>query len=352
MTARDLAPLVDVSIVVVAVSVGLLHAFAMLILGVYALPVRVVLWFAAWRFAYKVLHAVAQGHRELPTPELGALNPLAEIRLVTHFLLFPVAIGVLVGVDAVPDLLRWPAVLLLAGLFPASAAVMAITDNFALALSPWHLGALLGRLGRAYLKLLGWCVAFVALIGVVRAVPWPALIDAVVANTADTWAVLGVFALTGALIREHRADFDIEGEVEPAEERAERERRRGWQLRLDDAYASIRSGLLTQGRGRIEELLEAEERGLVVYAWVFDATLRWETKDTALWVGRQYAERLVEAGDVHEALDIVARCRRLSERFHVGREPSLTLAAYARSIGRHALAEDLELGAAAAAAAD
>lgn len=345
MIHRDLAPLFNLSVVVVSVSYGLLHTFAMLF-GLLGLALRILLWLSAWRYAYTVLRSLAQGHRELSTPGPEVFNPFAEFPLVVHFVLFPVLIGVIADLQSVPEPIRWAAVAALAGVFPASAAVMAMTGNFALALSPWHVAGVIGRLGRGYARLLALCAAVGVALVAVRAVPWPVLLDTIVANTADLWAFLGMFALTGALIREHRAEFEIPGELEPAEERAERERRLEWQHSLDRAYASIRSGLLAEGYAKIDEIVASEGGSVVVYQWLLDSMLRWEHKTHALRVARPYVDRLLEAGEVHEALDLFAQCRRISERFTVAPESARTLAAYARSIGREALAEDLEAAAA------
>ncbi len=345
---NELAPLMNTAVVVVSLTYGVLQTLAasLAVAGVMGVAIgfalRALLWLSALRYAYTVLRQIAQGHRELDTPGPDALNPLAEIPLVVHFALFPVVIGVLLGLENVPALVTWPAVAALVAVFPASAAVMAITDNFAKALSPWHMGQLIARVGRSYAKLLVFCAGVGAALWLVRIAPWPVLLEVLLANTLDIWAFLGVFALTGALIREHRDDFGIPGEVEPGEERDARERRHAWRLELDKAYASIRSGMLKEGYATIDLLLASEGHSLAVYQWVFDTMMRWESKRPALEVARGYVERLLEAGQAHEALDLFAQCRRRCERFAVAPDASAGLARYARSIGRTALAEDLE----------
>lgn len=351
---NELAPLMNTAVVVVSLTYGLAHTFAAFLaiagtLGVaIGLALRIIVWLSTLRYAYTVLRRIAQGHRELETPDANALNPFAEIPLVVHFALFPVAIGVLVGLEGTPGAVGWSAAAVLVAAFPASAAVMAITDNFAKALSPWHLGQLVAGLAGGYAKLLAFCAGGAAVLWLVRALPWPVLLEVLLANTLDVWAFLGVFALTGALIREHRDEFGIPGEVESAEERDARERRHAWRLELDRAYASIRGGLVREGHAVIDALLESEGRSLVVYEWIFDTMMGWEFKAPALEIGRDYVECLLEAGDKHDALDVFARCRRHSERFTLAPAAARGLAEYARSIGRTALAEDLEADAAAA----
>lgn len=340
---HELAPLQNAAVVVVSVSYGVAHAF-LTPLGLVGVGLRGLLWLSTWRYAYTVLHRIAQGHRELETPDFTALNPFARFPLIVHFLLFPVVVGVLLNAASVPELVRWPAVAVLIAAIPASAALMAMTDNFAIALSPWHLAQLVGRLGHGYLKVLAFSAGLGVALAAVRSVPWPEGLGAIIVNTADVWACLGMFALIGGLIRERRAEFGIPGEVEPAEERAERERRQAWQAELDQAYAALRSGLLSKGYATIDRLIEADGRSLAVHHWLFEAMLRWESRHHALVVGRRYIERLLQLGEVHEALDVFAQCRRISEQFSVAAGPARTLAEYARSIGRDALAEDLEAG--------
>ncbi len=356
---QPLTVLVNPAVVVVAVSYGLLHtvaawfglvgslvpvaAFAALAEG-FELVLRGVLWLSTWRYAYTVLRSIAQGHRDLPVPGVEAVNPFAELGLVVHFLALPVAAGVLASLDPVPELVRWSLGALVAALIPASAAVMAMTGRFALAFSPWHLGGFLARVGGGYARLLASSALVGAAAWGARLLPWPGPLAVLVPSTLAAWACLAVFALTGALIREHRTEFAIPGELEPAEERDERDRVRERRRTLDTVYASLRGGVSAGGYAAIDALLAAEDHNLDVYNWLFDSMREWDSKAPALEMGRRYVDRLLDAGAQDEALAVAAQCRRMSERFAVTAESARPLAAYARSIGRVALAENLEAG--------
>lgn len=52
-------------------------------------------------------------------------------------------------------------------------------------------------------------------------------------------------------------------------------------------------------------------------------------------------DRLIEADRAHTALELVAQCRRVSPDFNVAPATAERLAAYARTIGRHGVADGL-----------
>jgi hypothetical protein len=58
-------------------------------------------------------------------------------------------------------------------------------------------------------------------------------------------------------------------------------------------------------------------------------------------LGERFAQRLWEEGRKVDAIELVQRCRKLSTRFALPAEFLGELALYARSIGRHRLADDL-----------
>jgi hypothetical protein len=60
-----------------------------------------------------------------------------------------------------------------------------------------------------------------------------------------------------------------------------------------------------------------------------------------LQFAQRFVERLIEAGRAHGALELVSQCRRLSRDFAVPPTIALRLADYARTIGRHGVADEL-----------
>jgi hypothetical protein len=162
-----------------------------------------------------------------------------------------------------------------------------------------------------------------------------------VRDIVATWGFLTVFALIGAALREHRREFDIPGERIDADELGRREHEREWRRILDLAYGSIRGGLVAEGYRTIKELLAAEAESVDAYQWVFDHMLKWQDQTHALQFAQRFAERLIDTGSAHSALELVSQCRRLSPDFAVPPVTAVRLADYARTIGRHGVADEL-----------
>jgi hypothetical protein len=75
--------------------------------------------------------------------------------------------------------------------------------------------------------------------------------------------------------------------------------------------------------------------------------LAWDEPKHAAMLGERFAKRLWDEGRKHDALELAQRCRKLSPSFVPPAAFTAELAAYARELGRHRLADDLaELAAA------
>ena len=132
---------------------------------------------------------------------------------------------------------------------------------------------------------------------------------------------------------------------------SERERassgKRDWQKTLDRAYASVRSGLPAQAYRTVKELIDSEGDSLEIYQWTFNGMLAWDDPRHAAMLGERFAKRLWHAGRKIDALELAQRCRKLSPSFVPPAAFTAELAAYARELGRHRLADELaELAAA------
>jgi hypothetical protein len=223
--------------------------------------------------------------------------------------------------------------------FPASAAVMAMTRNAGAALSPVAVATLIKDLGADYTKLLLVSLLLSALMALANGVPWYL---GVFAEMVAVWTSLALFLATGATLRAHRAELDLMEGVDDAEKREERDRQAQWQKTLDRAYASVRSGLPAQAYRTIKELLDSEGDSLEAYQWTFNGMLAWDDPRHAAMLGERFAKRLWEEGRKHDALELALRCRKLSPSFVPPAAFTAELSAYARELGRHRLADDLE----------
>lgn len=69
--------------------------------------------------------------------------------------------------------------------------------------------------------------------------------------------------------------------------------------------------------------------------------LTWQDQTHALQFAHRFVDQLIEADRAHTALELVAQCRRISRDFTVAPATAERLAAYARTIGRHGVADEL-----------
>ena len=338
-------PVVNFTVLVVAVFYGFLLAVAE-VAGVLGLLLRIVVTVSVWQYGYDILRRFAQGHREIEAPGLETLAPTRGFLL--HYFLF-LSAGVLLLTTPLLDdspaqaTIRWLALLALIAIFPASAALMGMTRSVAVALHPSDIVACMGTFGRRYIALVAACVGLATAGSLLREllVSTVPVLGGLLYWTVWVWSAIAVFALIGASIHERREAFMIPGEYEPEAERQAKLKRADWKQSLDRAYASLRSGFDVQGHLSIAQLLDSEQRSLEVYSWVFDELWEWEDKTIVLLYAAGYIAQLNKAGLTHEALDLFGRCRRISDSFKVEAPLAQALADYARSIGRHGIADEL-----------
>jgi hypothetical protein len=244
----------------------------------------------------------------------------------------------------VDGVLRWGLLLLVLAVLPASAAIMAMTRNAGAALSPFSISSLISDLGVDYLKLIGVGAVLGGLMSWASGLPWYL---GIVADMLSVWAILALCLATGAVLRAHRDELDLLEGLDDAEQRELRETHAQWQKTLDRAYASVRSGLPAQAYRTVKELLDSEGESLDVYQWAFNGMLAWDDPKHAALLGERFARKLWDAGRKVDALELAQRCRKLSPSFVPPAAFTAELAAYARELGRHRLADDLsELAAA------
>jgi hypothetical protein len=316
------------------------------------LLLTIMVMLSLWRYGYAVLRYVAIGWNHFPPPDIESMNPFGDFAVVFHSLLFSLSIYLFATTPFVDGALRWLLLVAVLAVFPASAAVMAMTRNMVAALNPVNLLGFVRDLGPDYTKLvlvsaaLGFLLAFAAWL---EATSW---LLGIVGEIVAVWTVLALFLATGAALRAHRFEFDLVEGVDDAAQRAERERHADWQKALDRAYTSVRGGLPQQGYRTVKELVESEGESLEVYQWTFNGMLAWDEPRHAALFAERFAARLWQAGRKVDALELAQRCRKLSTAFAPPTVFVAELAAYARSLGRHRLADDLEASIGGGAAGD
>ena len=165
----------------------------------------------------------------------------------------------------------------------------------------------------------------------------------VLGSMLAVWTVLALFLATGVTLRAHRDDFALVEALDDREVRETRRRHADWQKTLDLAYGSVRSGLVAQAYCTVKDLIAREGDSLEVYQWTFNGMLRWDPPEHAAMLGERFVQRLWEEGRVVDAIELVQRCRKLSTKFTLPAQLLGELAAYARSIGWHGLADELSV---------
>jgi hypothetical protein len=307
--------------------------------GLFGLLLRILITLSLFRYGYAALRHVANGWNHFPPPDIESTNPFGELTVVFHAVLFGSLLLLLATTPFIEPPLRWGLLAVVAAVFPASAAIMAMTRNAGAALNPPGLASLIGDLGSDYVKLLVVSLLLSAFTALTSGVPWYL---AVFAEMVAVWTTLALFLATGATLRAHRDELDLMEGLDDAEQRNERYTQAEWQKVLDRAYASVRSGLPAQAYRTIKELIASEGDGLDIYQWTFNGMLAWDDPRHAAMLGERFAARLWDAGRKADALELAQRCRKLSPSFAPPAAFTAELAKYARELGRHRLADDLE----------
>jgi hypothetical protein len=335
--------LANPTVIVTAVIYGFLLKLAAAA-GFAGLLLRVMITLSLFRYGYTALRNVANGWNHFPPPEIESTNPFGQFTVVVHAVLFGSSLFMLATTPFIDGYLRWIVLVSVAAVFPASAAIMAMTRNPGAALAPAGIASLIGDLGLDYLKLLVVSLLLSAFMSLASGLPWYL---GIFTEMASVWGYLALFLATGATLRAHRSELDLMESIDDVEQRDERERQGQWQKTLDRAYASVRSGLPAQAYRTVKELLDSEGDSLDIYQWTFNGMLAWDDPRHAAMLGERFAKRLWDEGRKIDALELAQRCRKLSPSFLPPTSFTTELAAYARELGKHRLADELaELAAA------
>jgi len=309
--------------------------------GLAGLLLAIMVMLSLLRYGYAVLRHVASGWENFPPPDIESFMLVGGLGAVLHPALFGASMYFLTTTPLVEGPLRWALLVVVFATFPASAAIMAMTRNVVAALNPAELVGFVRDMGSDYFKLLCASVllgAFLVLMGALAESSW--LLGLFVSMLA-VWTVLALFLAIGATLRAHRDDFALLEALDDKDVRETRRKHADWQKVLDIAYASVRSGLAAQAYRTIKDLIAREGDSLEVYQWTFNGMLQWDPPEHAAMLGERFAHRLWDEGRQVDAMELAQRCRKLSPKFELPAEFRTRLAEYARSLGRHRLADEL-----------
>ena len=311
MATVKFSTLANSTVIMTAVVYGFLLKLAMAA-GIGGLLLRVLITLSLFRYGYTVLRHVANGWNNFPPPDIESTNPVGQFTVVMHAVLFGTLLFMLARTPFIDGPLRWGLLIVVASVFPASAAIMAMTRNAGAALNPSELARLMGDLGGDYVKLLVVSLLLSGFTALTSGWPWYL---GIFAEMIAVWTNLALFLATGATLRAHRDELALMEGLDDAEQRDLQERQSGWQKILDRAYASVRSGLPAQAYRTVKELIDSEGDSLEIYQWTFNGMLAWDDSRHAAMLGERFAKRLWEEGRKHDALELAQRCRKLSPSF-------------------------------------
>lgn len=338
MAAVRFGTLANSTVIVTAIVYGFLLTLAGAA-GVLGILLRIMITVSMYRYGYAVLRHIANGWNHFPPPDLESTNPFGDLTVVFHGALFGTLLYFLATTPLLDDPLRFLLLVVVATVFPASAGIMAMTRNPAAALNSVAIASLIGELGVDYVKLLVVVLLLAMLMAFASDASWYV---GVFVEMAGVWTLLALFLATGATLRAHRSELGLVEGLDDAEQRNRRELEAQWRKAIDRAYASVRSGLTPEAYRTIKDLIRSEGDSLEIYQWTFNAMLEWDEPRHAALLGERFAARLWQAGRKFDALELAERCRKLSPSFVPPASFTAELAKYARELGRHRLADDLE----------
>ncbi len=326
------------TLIVTAIVYGFLISLC-LAAGLVGIWLGVLLFVSVWRYSYQVMRAVAQGQTTIPPPDIDSFNLIGEWAVFCHFLLFP---GVIIA-TAPHQPLGMIVAIAVALFFPASAALIGLTASLSRAFNPVAISRFVRTTGRDYWVLVAGSIAILAGSSLLITIMLLAfgIMSSLVGFMVIVWALFASFALIGTLLRKHRLEFEIAGEIKPRGERLLELRHKNWQRDLDIAYISFRSGSFTAGYKTLHDFVAREGDSLEVNFWLVENMLEWEQKRPAFEVAAKLISRLLERGDAAEALSLFQRCKWRDPEFRLPSDVAGQLAAHAVAFGLTGLSAEL-----------
>jgi hypothetical protein len=217
--------------------------------------------------------------------------------------------------------------LLVAAIFPASMAVLAITRSPIESLRPVALLQLI-RVCRAdyWLLLLTIGLAGAVLVGLVAGE-----LPGFIVELGFIYVVFLLFTFTGGVVARSGASamLSIPDVVDLTTHelgaRVEGER----SSTLNHAYAFISRDNRAGGLAHIQAHIDNSADPSIEYPWFFNAMLSWESKDAALFFAQRYLSYLLDTNEDVVAMKLITRCRLENSLFkplHKDRERALDIA--------------------------
>jgi hypothetical protein len=262
--------------------------------------------------------------RAPPLPDSGMFSVLSTPRRL--FALVPAGLLLFFYLSMAPAMPRAAgliAAIVAFLLLPLHAVLLALTDSPLASVNPLGMWRLLRRLLPAWLWLLP--LAIVAMLSW----RWLMHIDA-----SGYWLLLlGLYWLLAfanvcgvlAARLDVAAETDIPAALQDVERRGKPLGERQQQAVLNHAYALISRGNRDGGFAHLDAHAAAADEPLLARFAFFNAMLRWDLADVALYYAQSLLPALLDAGQHAMALKVTVQCLHRNERFrpHAGDLPRL-----------------------------
>jgi hypothetical protein len=312
-------------LLVVTFALGLRLAVAAGLTGIF-LGLLLFSWF--FKYCFVLFDSIVAGEDEPPVLSVEMVNPVSEQRplvlaaLVGTEFMFAARVGI-VGVIAVAMIL------------PAHVAVLGYTNNVFKAVWPPALYAVVSRLGRDYLLIIGVMV----LVGF--AAYWTVVYGAALFTMLliVQLALLLMFALVAGAMFEHRWELGIDSRTreERMAERAQREHEIERGRMLDVVHAKFRVRASAEGWEEIERWLRMHSDSSEHRA-VLTATSAWDDARPADKLANNLVATLLARRETGEALLIVEQRLVTNPKYQVMPEAiAIRIAELAGAAGKRAL---------------
>jgi hypothetical protein len=308
--------------------------------GFYGLFAAMFLLIWVFKYCYVLIEHLADGASEPPVMDVDMLSPFETRPWIQVALLFGAAwvcyrigghAGLTLGIALV-------------AVFPATVAILGFGESPLQAVNPVTWFRVMRGLGPYYLGLLLALVVFGAIAWLLGRLPLWTLVE----YTILLWCVVAFYSLVGACIFVRRRQLGYEPSRSP-ERKAAREEVERVKLRakmVDDVFQLVRIGKHVDATAPLAKWLretEAEHAAKDAYH-LAEQALKWETPAALNPIGSTLIRHLMRFGRPDAALAVFEIIRTRAPNFTMDSVNDLrTLAEYAESMGREALAQSMRL---------
>ena len=312
---------------ILAVTFALGLRFA-IVAGFMGIPMALILlsWF--FKYCFVLFDSIVAGEEEPPVLDIEMVNPVSEQR--------PIVLAALAGTEFMfVSRTGIVGVIAVAMILPAHVAVLGYTRNVFKAVWPPALYAVISRLGRDYLLIIGVMLVagFVAYWTAAEGLALFAMFLVV------QLALLLMFALVAGAMFEHRWELGIDSKTrqERMAERAQREHEIERGRMLDVVHAKFRVRASAEGWDEIERWLRTHS-DLSEHRAVLTATSAWDDVRAADKLANNLVATLLARRETGEALLIVEQRLATNPKYQVMPEAvAIRIAELAGAAGKRAL---------------